>query len=769
MIYRILNIELLQTLKLKWYLMDSNRNKFSYVTELPFKDYFFVTQNMIEPLKTQFPDTEFEISETDYHFAKFKDRNEKAYKVEINNPYTKTNVRIVMEEEHDMLISEGDINYVDLVMKDMDIRDYVTIKDGIVLRADDPDDFPELRVAFYDIETDDRPHILQKSEYEQFAKVDTARILSASICDGQTGEIKHFVHDDEETLLKQIADELNNYEIIQAWNGLEFDFLYFKRFTNITGFNHKMFILLDAMKIHEMLNPKERNFVSLDMAGQRYLDIRKIQHAWGFYEAWDKHRDELEVYNNRDVELMYKLEEKFGFSGIVMQTASQIGFLPQRYTYSRYSSIIAIMKMSLDHYGKRIVWKSKSVIPIDEAYEGAVVLDSVKGRHKHVVGIDLASLYNNIIQTWNISPEQLVIYEDGSHDYSRYDHEGLMARALRVFEIDRNKYKVLRNNSEGDEYRLYDQIQSGLKIILLSIYGGLGARGSTRAKESGKPSGAKSFYSWHCANDVTYYARSIILLAKKVVEERLGFEVVYGDTDSLYISLGDMDLDVDAVKTILQTIVDATNEEYAVYLDKFNIPTENRKIEMEAQGYYSPFVLFGKKKYYFAKEVYNAENNFINEELVMYAKGIKAIKLSEPIFVREFQRQLYSMILEYKPLKEVEKFLIEIEQKFHNGEFDDKLVFETKLAKPISEYTNYSMHTLLAKQLIEQGKMQEKSTLFYVVTHTEFGKGVAKLEGSPITRSGRTYVWEKRVEKWVSEIMDMIFYDNMQTGLDDFF
>lgn len=769
--YRLLNIELLQTLKLKWYLLTQEGDRFSYVTNLPFKDYFFVTPEMIEPLKELYADTEFEITEMSdsFKFAKFRDSQETVYKIEINNPFMKTNIRIKMEEVNNMLISEGDITYVELVMKDLGIKTFVHIIDNKVVPAKPFQNFPALKHVYYDIETDDRQEILKESKYEGFAKPDVVRILSASTCDAVTGEIKHFVHDDERILKNMIATELNKYHVIQAWNGNDFDFKFFKRFIDIdVPFNPNMFILLDAMKIHEMLNYKERQFVSLDMAGQRYLDIRKIQHKWRFYDAWLNHREELEVYNNRDVELMYKLEEKFGFAGIVMQTAKKIGFLPQKYTYSRYSSIIAIMVMSLDHYDKRIIWKSKSIIPIEEAYEGALVLDSIKGRWKNVLAVDLKSLYNTIIQTYNISPEQLVIYKDGSHDYSRFDHIGIMVRALQLFEVDRDEAKALRDDPNLiDDYKVNDQIQAGLKIVLLSIYGGLGARGSTRAKAGGKPSGAKSFYNWHCANDTTFYARKIILIAKTIIEA-MGYKVVYGDTDSLYIYVGDGDLTIDDIRIILKDMVGLINKDYATMLDKANIPMERRKIQMDAQGWYSPFILFGKKKHYFAKEIYNAENDHINEEFVMYAKGIKAIKVSEPMFIRNFQETLYKMILKYDTLGSVKNYIDTTRLEFFRGIHDSELVFETKLTKNTAEYVNKQPHVKLAERLIADGRMQEKSTIFYVIADTHNNKAIAQVEGSPIRWAGRNYVWQNRVKKWVTEIMYLIFYDEAQTSLEDF-
>jgi len=748
---------------------DRNYKKFTYVTDLPFKDYFFATGEEMKALKEEYPDTdlEFELMENAV-FVQFKKRNEPVYKVHLPSPYIKTKMRLHMEQERGILLSEADTKYIELVMKELGIKAFVTIQDGKVLSAEKPDGFPEPRIAFADYETDDRESVLSQSVFDTFAKPDVARILSCSVTKMEDGSTKHFRNEEEFTLLYNIYEELKNYEVIYWWNGYNFDDQFDLRYriNEIKGYDPNQWIRLDAMIIHEMLNNKERGFLSLDMMGKRYLGMRKIKHKWSFYEAFSEYPEELEVYNNRDTILMYKLEKMFGFGGIVLQTAEQIGFLPQKYTYSRYSSIIAIMNMSMNHYGKRFIWKSKSSIPLDDKYEGALVLDSIAGRWKNVIGIDLASLYNNIIQTWNISNEQLFLYKDGTHDYSRYDQEGIMPKALRMFEIEREKYKKLRNGTKDDKlYKLYDQIQGGLKIVLLSIYGGLGARGS---KTNGVTSGAKSFYSWHCANDVTRHAREIISMAKEIVE-RSGYKVVYGDTDSLYIYIGDDDLELDDAKRKLEEIVDEINFEYSDMMQQDNVPDHRRKIKMEAQGWYSPFVLFGKKKYYFAKEVYNAENDKVNDDLKIYSKGVKMIKLSEPEFVREFQKDIYTDILNYKPYSEFKHKWKSTYEKFMNGEFDNKLVFETKLSKNIDEYVNKPPHIVLAEQLIRSGKMAEKSTIFYTIGHTYNGTAIAYPEGEPITTAGRIYFWEHRVQGWLDEIENLIYVSEIQTQLDDFF
>lgn len=69
----------------------------------------------------------------------------------------------------------------------------------------------------------------------------------------------------------------------------------------------------------------------------------------------------------------------------------------------------------------------------------------------------------------------------------------------------------------------YDCQQQALKLTANSIYGCLGFR-------------ASRFYAQPLAEQVTATGRDILMSTKTVVEDALGYDVIYGDTDSLMIN-----------------------------------------------------------------------------------------------------------------------------------------------------------------------------------------------------------------------------------------
>ena len=820
MVYRLINFKLSHASsqwQVVWYLQDELDRIFLKTTDLPFRDYFFCAESQLEVLqdyvKQNFEEYEkiihsIEPMDDTHTFELYEFKDEVAYKVNMANPYVKWDLRESFELDTKQLVFEADISYSDLLQKDLGISEFVSFKDNIPYAEERPSDFPELRMVFFDFEWDDRPSVIQQSEMTHFVKSDVCRMLSCSFTDAKTGVTKFVSELDEKELLLQVKKELYKYHVVSAWNGHNADKKMKDRFDlHDIPFDWERFIFLDSMSIAFVLDAKETHFlISLDQFAKRHLNEQKIKHRWGFYEAFEMYHKgenkELEEYNKRDTELMYRLYQKLGFEDIILNLGynKNICVLPQSIIFSRKPSIQAIMRFSLDHFGKRIIWKSRSSIPTKEGYIGAITFEPEKGIHDNVIGIDLASLYNNIIQTWNISPEQLMLNDidartpladqfgktDFTHSYDRFDHMGIMPRVLKVFEEDRNKYKKLRGQSKGEMFKLYDTIQAGLKVVLLSITGGLGARGSTAAKSRGDDiseqeedeksvNGARSFYSWHCASDFTAFAREIITKASDIAEEEYGWKRVYGDTDSIYVKLPENEeYDTQAVIKIMTELVMRVNAEYENILDFWKIPKDRRTIQMESQGWYSPFALFDAKKRYFARLRYNAENDeaFDDDTIEIYAKGVEYVKSTTPDFIQRFQKEIFERVLKGESRESLNKYVTQVEQDLLNGVYDKELVFHKTLRKAIDDYDTKGLHVRLAEEIrAKQGTFEEFSTVFFYIHHVDpiSKKAVAMLdtEVDGMKLSGREYVWNRRIKTWLHKTLDLL-PDNEQQTLEAF-
>ncbi len=131
--------------------------------------------------------------------------------------------------------------------------------------------------------------------------------------------------------------------------------------------------------------------------------------------------------------------------------------------------------------------------------------------------------------------------------------------------------KDLKNEKDTKRQETLDIKQKAVKLIANSIYGCLGFKNSR-------------FYAKQMAALITNYGRNILASSSQKVSE-LGFEVVYGDTDSLMINSREKELVV-AIRKGLE-IKKVINNSYKT----------SGILEIEVDGIFRSLLLLKKKKY----------------------------------------------------------------------------------------------------------------------------------------------------------------------------
>jgi DNA polymerase I len=172
----------------------------------------------------------------------------------------------------------------------------------------------------------------------------------------------------------------------------------------------------------------------------------------------------------------------------------------------------------------------------EEVYEGGLVLEPPRGLHEHIVALDFSSMYPTIMVSYNVSPETFVPPEVGDafkpeelwvapevgHRFLRAPQGFFPGIVEELVQRRRQGKRVLAGQAPGSaEHALADARQKVLKILTNAFYGYTGWSGAR-------------WYQRACAEATSAWGRSIV---RGVVDDarRAGLEVLYGDTDSLFV------------------------------------------------------------------------------------------------------------------------------------------------------------------------------------------------------------------------------------------
>lgn len=254
----------------------------------------------------------------------------------------------------------------------------------------------------------------------------------------------------------------------------------------------------------------------------------------------------------------------------------------------------------------------------DTGYEGAIVLPPKIGMYldQPVSVLDFNSLYPSNMIAYNLSPDTLVsmrVYnEEGqlvsSEGYEKkefgrleeagyvldeieYDvpggktvctyiqtsrdpmTEGILPKTLDILLKKRKEFKEKMEDQQYDEAQrsVFNGLQLAYKVVANSVYGQTGSRTSPIRKLC-------------VAACTTAAGRKALFTAKRIAESEYGAEVVYGDTDSIFIKFPTKDL-AESIRLGMDAGKRITSE----------INRRPYKIAYEKTFY--PFILFCRKRY----------------------------------------------------------------------------------------------------------------------------------------------------------------------------
>ncbi|HDO41659.1 MAG TPA: DNA polymerase II, partial [Candidatus Bathyarchaeota archaeon] len=317
-------------------------------------------------------------------------------------------------------------------------------------------------------------------------------------------------------------------------------------------------------------------------------------------------------------------------------------------------------------------------------YTGAIVLEPKPGIHNNIAVLDFKSMYPNIMINYNISPDTYIPPEEpdppsGVYVAPEVNHRfrknppGFYREVLsKLIEArDQVRAELKKLGPRSPEYRLLDARQKAIKVITNATYGYAGWIGAR-------------WYIKPVAEAVTAWGRHTITNTIKIAEN-LGLDVIYGDTDSIFIKY-----EPEKVKKLLKTIK-----------EKLGLEIKPDKIYMR--------ILFTEAKKRYCGLLPDGRLDTVGLEAVRGDWANVAKKIQEKILEIILKEQTARKAVEY-----VHQYIMDL--KARKIPYRDLIIWKT-LTKPPEEYEVNAPHVEAAKILQKEGwTLTVGDKIGYVIT-----------------------------------------------------
>ena len=373
---------------------------------------------------------------------------------------------------------------------------------------------------------------------------------------------------------------------------------------------------------------------------------------------------------------------------------------------------------------------STTAIIREKKYRGGLVVEPVLGIHFNVVVVDFASLYPSIIKVHNLSYETVnCSHQSCKNEASQHIPEtthwickekrgltSLLIGSLRDLRV--NYYKHLSKDKAlaNEERQLYNVVSQAIKVILNASYGVMGAE----------------IFPLYCLPVADATAAIGRITTTKTIQKckEIGIDVVYGDTDSLFLknpsaknvdeisawarsNLGvDLETDKhyryvvfsDLKKNYLGVLTDGTVDVKGLTGKKSHTPPFIR------DAFYSILDILSKVN---SESDFESAKEKIKNIIQENAKNLESRKI--PVVDLSF-----NVMINKSPEKYGKKAITSIGVNKATSSFDDK-------GREIETYKGLPQHIKAAKLLVDAGKELKIGDIISYVK-TKKGDGVKPVE-----------------------------------------
>ena len=433
---------------------------------------------------------------------------------------------------------------------------------------------------------------------------------------------------------------------------------------------------------------------------------------------------------------------------------------------------------------------AQTIADVKETYQGAFVLKPKPGIYtEHPVAVlDYSSLYPSSIISHNLSPDTIVLdpaylgdegaaklhalgltFKDVTYDnyisvrvqggttYTkqrnthnptttcRYiqparnddnsiddDARGVLPQTVRILLTQRKATRAkIKTEPDAFKRQVLDGLQLAYKVTANSVYGSLGAT-------------TNPIFFKDIAASTTAIGREMLLFAKAFVTKHYaGADIVYGDTDSIFINFNVTDehgapiLGDEALAKTIAMGIDA-GERATHELQKVMLLAPQ---DLEYEKTFYPFVLFSKKRYASIKYEHNPNKGKLDY------MGIVLKRRDNAPIVKHVYSDVLGAILHDKSIAIARQRLQQNLRKLLDGGFPLRDFVITKALRGHYENPDQIVHKVLADRMAERdpgNKPQANDRIPYA--YIDMGTTPVKLQGDRVEHPDFIRAHNKRID-----------------------
>ncbi len=395
-------------------------------------------------------------------------------------------------------------------------------------------------------------------------------------------------------------------------------------------------------------------------------------------EIWQNNINLLIKYNIKDVYLTHNIIIAAKIIDYITLRLNIVSGNLDRIIHNSLAIEMLLHKKYFNQY--KFPTKIKNNNNNSDEIEGGLVLDPVKGRYKNVAVYDFSSMYPSIVMTFNISPEMSknISHNPSLNENIVIDNVKFSTHSTGMFpelEIEllqmRAKYKneMKKYDINDIKFRYYNVLQGLVKQIANSLYG---------------VTAYKKFFLYNplIGKSITYIGRNLLLYVKNFVES-LGYKVIYGDTDSIFVKFPDSINDIVSFAVEIEKKINLSLYDFVrKYIKDEEFIKSHMRLKVSLGYVYSLFFLTDAKKKYFGRVIYY-DGKMLNK---FHTMGFEIKKHDTPVFFVSTYSNIYNYILDNNVM-ELVKYIKSLYKSIREVSTDDLLI-TIKLGRNTEEYQN---------------------------------------------------------------------------------